>query len=269
MIPVNSSMYVSENTCRRGHTTPLRYFSNYGCVHCREMRARGEVLPSKMKTARQMAKKRGERYFDLGVDCPKGHGTIRLTVNGRCPKCVAERAKLRDDAYKQRNRNSKKLKYHVDAEYREVIKARRADYYAKVKDTDEFKEKKREKYKTQYEENPFSYAVRAMIRRGRKFNATPEWLTPAQRQDIEAYYKEAKRLTEATSIPHEVDHIVPLRHKEVCGLNVPWNLQILTQEENRSKWDNLPEEEDRICRSSHRTPRYVNVSWKRTLLTMR
>lgn len=62
--------------------------------------------------------------------------------------------------------------------------------------------------------------------------ATPPW-TDLDR--IAAFYREAKRLTEATGVPHEVDHIVPLRHPAASGLHVPENLRVVTRAENRSK----------------------------------
>lgn len=70
-----------------------------------------------------------------------------------------------------------------------------------------------------------------------KRSATPVWLSEDQKQEIINLYKEAKEKSENS---FQVDHIVPLRGTLVCGLHVPWNLQILSTQENRKKsnsWD--------------------------------
>jgi hypothetical protein len=59
---------------------------------------------------------------------------------------------------------------------------------------------------------------------------------------IEDFFAEAQRLTQETGIRHEVDHIVPLYARDAdgnrvaCGLHNRFNLQVLPQKENRSKW---------------------------------
>jgi 5-methylcytosine-specific restriction endonuclease McrA len=46
-------------------------------------------------------------------------------------------------------------------------------------------------------------------------------------------------LTKLTGERYVVDHIVPLISDEVCGLHVPWNLRVITQEENLRKSNKL------------------------------
>lgn len=65
--------------------------------------------------------------------------------------------------------------------------------------------------------------------------AAPKWLSIDQRREIKGFYLRSAALTASTGTPHEVDHIVPLNGESVCGLHVPWNLQILTAQENAEK----------------------------------
>jgi hypothetical protein len=69
------------------------------------------------------------------------------------------------------------------------------------------------------------------------FDATPQWLSAEQQRQYHAIYTRARRLRRQGQDVH-VDHIVPLRHPLVCGLNVPWNLQIIGAGPNMSKGNN-------------------------------
>lgn len=77
--------------------------------------------------------------------------------------------------------------------------------------------------------------------RASRLNATPHWLTKAQLEQIKDIYKGAKEMEGVFPWKQEVDHIIPLRGKEVCGLHVPWNLQILCAFKNSSKGNKLIE----------------------------
>ena len=72
-------------------------------------------------------------------------------------------------------------------------------------------------------------------RHARQLKATPKWLTTQHWVSIQKVYDKAVRLTQETGVPHDVDHIVPLRGATVSGLHVPWNLRAIPARANRSK----------------------------------
>lgn len=79
----------------------------------------------------------------------------------------------------------------------------------------------------------------AAKRRAVKALATPCWLTDADWAAIEALYVQAAELTAQTGTEHEVDHIIPLQGKNVCGFHCPENLRVITRHENRVKHNKL------------------------------
>ena len=70
-------------------------------------------------------------------------------------------------------------------------------------------------------------------KRAVKRNATPPWLTKDQ-------FDEMREIYESASADQHVDHIEPLTGKTACGLHVPWNLQLLSAEENVKKGNQEP-----------------------------
>jgi hypothetical protein len=96
------------------------------------------------------------------------------------------------------------------------------------------REKILEANKNYYNNHVTEHSARIRFNKLRKKHATPKW---ADKNKIKQFYLKAKELTNLTGIPHEVDHIIPLNGLTVCGLHVENNLQILTQEENRKKFN--------------------------------
>lgn len=71
--------------------------------------------------------------------------------------------------------------------------------------------------------------------------ATPPWVVRSQ---LNRLSRQVKERTRSTGVQHVLDHIVPICHPKVCGLNVPWNLQIITEAKNVTKgntWYDEPE----------------------------
>lgn len=42
-------------------------------------------------------------------------------------------------------------------------------------------------------------------------------------------------MTSKTGVEHHVDHVIPINHPKVCGLTVPWNLEVITAHANLRK----------------------------------
>jgi hypothetical protein len=70
-------------------------------------------------------------------------------------------------------------------------------------------------------------------RRSAQLQRTPAWDPDAHL--IVAKYQLAAMLSQASGVPHHVDHIIPLQGKNVSGLHVFSNLRVIPGEENVKK----------------------------------
>lgn len=121
-----------------------------------------------------------------------------------------------------------------DAAWKKAVKdnelARRKRY------RDRNKELLADKRRDHYTRNSGALIVKARERRDQlKRRAFPEYA-----KEIQEFYKEARRLTDETGIPHVVDHIWPLNGEFSCGSHVPWNLRVITHDENAIKGNKEP-----------------------------
>lgn len=68
-----------------------------------------------------------------------------------------------------------------------------------------------------------------------KLQRTPNWLTEFDHIHIKALYQLAAMRTRESGFPWHVDHVIPLRGKNVSGLHTPSNMRVIPGEENVRK----------------------------------
>lgn len=215
-----------------------------------------------------------KRYF-TGKPCKHGHVAEHTVGDGKCVACGASwRAENRDYAKSYYQENQAKILAQSAEHYqanREKIIARVKRRYANdpahaTRHIEAWQKRNAEQWqagrkayrrvnserftakaaewakenpdqarankKRYWQKNKPKWVADTAIRRAEQIRATPPWVS---RKDIEPYYRDAERLSIQTGIPHEVDHIVPLRSGWVCGLHVHWNLQVVSRDVNRTK----------------------------------
>jgi 5-methylcytosine-specific restriction endonuclease McrA len=105
-----------------------------------------------------------------------------------------------------------------------------------------YRQNKREYAKAYYRKNRTAHFHRGRQRRQLIKKATI--MSPEKERLTKLLYLEAQRLTLETGIEYVVDHIVPLKHRLVCGLHAYANLQCITAEQNRLKGNTFSIEDD-------------------------
>jgi len=181
-------------------------------------------LPQTRKAAREI----GSEFYFTGKPCKHGHFAPRITARGECVEC-------RKEGWQRENERRRALPTS------DAMKASQRRYYernkplviarAQARPTED-KQAYRRKWK---QNNPERNQANNNAWRRRQKNATPKWLTKEQRRSINQTYLYAKHMTELTGIKYVVDHIIPLRGEDVCGLHVPENLKLLTHDANCRK----------------------------------
>ena len=179
----------------------------------------------------QKAINEGLKYYFTGKPCKFGHFSKRYIANRTCYECITS------SINKFRIENPqivKERKHNSYVKNKESVK-KKSKAYA-LANPDKVKKSKKKYYlknaKTIYgksvaykKQNRQQYQYYASQRRAKKLKATPYW---ADLESIKQFYLNCPE-------GYEVDHIIPLQGKLVCGLHIPINLQYLTPTENYQK----------------------------------
>lgn len=183
----------------------------------------------------------GARKYFTGEPCKHGHMAPRYVSTRMCVDCMAAHSKKweadhpgnateRMQKWRKNNPEAAKL-----AEVTSRAKRKASGWEKERLRREQNPEKWREAVRRWEKNNPDKLRAKWAARHTAKLNATPTWLTDQQKLEIQHKYLLAVIHEQITGIKWHVDHIVPLRGKKVCGLHVPWNLQVIPAKENVRK----------------------------------
>lgn len=198
-----------------------------------------ERLEARRASYRRFAEKKRASFTEADKQARRDVENARYRFNKNDPEKVA-RMKASNKRSYDKNGYDKKTKAlrDKDRNQKPEVKSRRRELqkarYHRIKDDPIFRANAQKRSREHYRENPLPYIAKGGFSNRSKRHQFNK-LSIEHQIEIMTFYDTARRLTAETGIPHEVDHIHPLKGVNFCGLHVPWNLQILTMSVNRSK----------------------------------
>lgn len=154
--------------------------------------------------------KKQKEYFLFGKNKSKKDGFA-----SECKECK----KIKDKEYAEKNK--------------EKINDRAKQWYRN--NTEKAKEKSKLNGKKWRENNKEKHCNKNNRYRASKLQAVPKWVDEEHLWLIQEVYCLAKLRSKETNKTWHVDHIVPLKGKNVCGLHVVENLRVVLADENLKK----------------------------------
>jgi len=259
--------YYTGKVCLNGHDVG-RLVSDGKCAGCKSRKKAAQTKRYQSQrgvlTTYREAIDQGLETYD-GKPCQHGHGRARRTSTQECVGCYTDRhakwqtqlaeleerkarGELTGKARKRAKENLRQKQLRAAKREQLLTTMRECVRCNRQKPELEFRSTSRTKnpawcvkcranhadYQQKRKSGKYAQAMKRRELAERK--AVPTWHDNKKTEQIYAY---ARFLRDA-GIDCHVDHIVPLRGKNVCGLHVHYNLRIVMADENMRKSNKVP-----------------------------
>lgn len=179
--------------------------------------------------------------YDIGISCRNGHTTGRYRASRKCVQCAKDAAAAwnRNNPEKHADYNRTYAEKHPDR-VSQNYKNWRSKYPERVEAKNNIWQSANwEKYlgisSAWKKRNRAHTNAKSKERRLAQDRRTPKWLTEQDFVNIRKFYLLADELSKAYGFPWHVDHIIPLKGRNVSGLHVTSNLQVIPGSDNMRK----------------------------------
>lgn len=189
--------------------------------------------------SKQEAKGRGATHYFTGRHCKNGHLAPRLVSSSTCVDCNKVQGLKHRTKVGKEGRHKEYLRSRATTLKRQKARYEKnpEKFLARNKEWQKNNKEKQNSYKRNWAKKNRNKRNFATVQyRMRKARATPAWADLNTIREI--YYNCPKGM--------HVDHIVPIKGENVCGLHVENNLQYLTKQENLekgNKYESIPNDQ--------------------------